>query len=324
MNFQIHLVGVALSIYVIHATEYENQCAHEETKRYEYNSTILLVCGTGRLGYVYVCYTGTRYETKNTLNIGDFSFIPLNDDTVGYGRFNYTVVGWYECIENAKCINKRIIIGSRMVVSTYRRYQGMDTFMCDNPYPNIVDLWMFADGDNVTDRCRRHDNGSISYATSRINTAVCAAHLPCMNKSYYDLTYSMHENTYNLTMNEDDEHLNCSRDTIGTTAMQAINDESGGNFSHHLYNIMEPWDKLEKSWLCSWCVTVSENDVSISDAVMQRDNKQCPITERSNPETETSIADAVTSSGKTVQTLNYMTIFVICLLTYNLNDMQLV
>ncbi|AFK83982.1 b149.4 [miniopterid betaherpesvirus 1] len=235
------------------------------------NKTSDVRCGGGNSMHVYSCYTNITFNIQAGGYLNDILFEKTSNTIIAKGvGFKYTHVGWYECLNRDSCVSKAYYIVRSPF--TYTRHAGYDTVMCDTIFPEVAASWMKIDGINVTDQCRKHKNGSISYTAPRITTARCMSYLWCMGISFYTYDFHLHQKI-NVTRNG--TRLECVANE-GKAFLQTIHDETGGRFSDR----QDPNRDNESTAACGWCVRAKGYDAYVSDAFNLNDtHKNCYITE---------------------------------------------
>ncbi|AFK83988.1 b149.11 [miniopterid betaherpesvirus 1] len=230
---------------------------------YNDDDVVTVSCAFPTKVLMYICHENKTFEIDKTKTVNGINFTVSAYVTKGQASFGSGVVGIHSCENKQKICNNVILLGRHMTASSYERHVDNETFVCENLYPTIVELWMYVNGSNVTGECWRHDNGSISYTASYIVNAQCVAHIPCINRSVAEVIYKLHDE-YEIVQYGDD--LRCLKNGTENASILSTDGETGVKFSDRgdYGTTTIPWNTLnETSYV--WCVRFSDNGAYISD-----------------------------------------------------------
>ncbi|AFK83990.1 b149.14 [miniopterid betaherpesvirus 1] len=182
--------------------------------------------------------------------------------------FDHSVAGLYRCIHRNRRTKSYTLITNDKLVSTYKHYNGSDTFVCSSPYQKI-EIYMEVDGEDVTDRCYKYINGTVTnlvYSAAVIHNASCVAYISCRDSAFHGPTYILHNNNYILHKNG--FRSSCSRDKRET--FLRIVDERGGEFSDSNNReregaLIHRKARNSPRVFYVWCVTKTKHFVYVSD-----------------------------------------------------------
>ncbi|AFK83978.1 b149.1 [miniopterid betaherpesvirus 1] len=245
---------------------------------------------------MYSCYDNLTLDIDYTTIFNGINFQKTGGGILAKNiKLEYYNVGWYKCFNGASCVSKTyFIVGAPF---TYTRYEGKDTLMCGNIFPEIARPWLTIEGKNVTDDCEKHKNGSISYTASHITTAQCISYLSCMNESFY--VYTLHFHADNIT--KINNHPKCVKGAF----FRPIHGEIGGTFSE-LGNPHK--HKPESS--CAWCILERSGNVYFSDAFDRNTNQKCDITETYRKSNKAFVVNAARFDTNCVERLSCLILLV--------------
>ncbi|AFK83985.1 b149.8 [miniopterid betaherpesvirus 1] len=295
-------------------------CPHENDKYYDEGDTVIFLCAREHLLHVYTCHDNLTRIISMKQTIGNVSFKPdWWHRTKASAAFDYTVVGWFACTFLDVCLRREFILGRHMVTARYERHDNEDIFICETPFPDIVHLQMYIDGDDVPD----HDvdvNGTIRYAAPLISNATCLGYAFCVDRWFTGRIFHFHHNNFTFVKNETIP-LNCFRSGEGTTSLLPVKNDIGGRFSEH-DDVTLIRNHFDESTLSGWCITVSDDSFYISDVfTLINAYSTSNITEILDKTAEVFVLDAGTSHVSFARGLSFIVICVVNAMLYQINIM---
>ncbi|AFK83980.1 b149.3 [miniopterid betaherpesvirus 1] len=282
---------------------YNSECSEVSLEEAVDETNFSIECTASTSLQWFVCRNNKFFTVSDSTIIDDTVFRRLEDRLVGTIKSNLTAVGWYKCFNYDKCISERFFAGKNMIAFNYVRYGGIDVVICDNFFQDIVQPWIIVDGENVTQKCRSHPNGSLSYAAPHITKARCMSYLPCMNKTFHSVIFELHEK---YTITNDTGDLQCTWTSDTMTYISSIK-RIGGKYSSKGGHEHTDWLNVtdESMTSCGWCITTIADTIYISDGINLTDiHSSCIAFETYTTETEEFLK---TSRASPEQSLRYAT-----------------